>query len=338
MRARSILAALALCVGCSVGPDLLEGLPCPCADGWQCDEAAGICIRGAHDGGVDPPRDGATPEPPAPLATTCWVRPEGCDWSREGFTLVDQFGDDRFTDGEARNATFSPDGCSVYYSLRGDIYRVTRSGPREPYGAPEPIASVNGATAYLDAPSLSPDALELFVASDEGVSGTRSVLRAARGTATSAWGPLEEVTALSPPALVTWEPRLAPHGLRLYYAPDDGVQFIHVGERDALGRDFAPPTRVVIEGLEPGYDTNRPSVTHDERVLVGVQQRHADEPTRIGFYVTRSDWNAAWRRAQPLPSSVSLARVGDLSVSPDGCEVLVRSQLSTATTLSYVDP
>ncbi|MDQ3033574.1 MAG: hypothetical protein M3Y87_14235 [Myxococcota bacterium] len=338
MRARSILAAFALCLGalgCSVGPELLEGLPCPCVDGWYCDEVAGICIRGARDGGVDPSRDAATPRPPA---TTCWVRREGCDWSREGFTLVDQFGTDRFTNGEARNATFSPDGCAIYYSVRGDIHRVTRSGPREPYGAPEAIAAVSGGATWVEAPSVSPDELELFVASDEGVTGTRSVLRAARGAAMSTWGPLERVTVLSPPALVTWEPRLAPHGLRLYYAPDDGVQFIHVAERDALGVDFAPATRVLIEGLEPGYDTNRPSVTHDERVLVGVQQRHADEPTRIAFYVTRPDWMAAWSRAQPLPSSVSLARVGDLSVSPDGCEVLVRSQLSTATTLSYVDP
>lgn len=351
---RAALGCAAL--GCTVTPDLFEGLPCPCPAEWTCDEAANVCVRGdrpdagtdagleagldaaVDDAAVDGATDAGPSGPPPPLATTCWVRSTGCDWSVDGFTLVDELGTDRFVDGEARNATFSPDACEIYYARRGDIYRVTRTGPRAPFGTEEEVSAFNGAATTVEAPSLSPDGLEAFVASDDGVTLTRAVFRSRRSTPTGAWGPLERMTALSPTEWVTWEPRLAPHGRRLYYAPDNGVQFIHVSERATLGEDFPAPTRVTLVGLEAGYDSNRPSVTHDERLLVGVQQQHLEMATRTGFYATRADWRGAWSRTRPLPATISLASVGDLAVSPDGCEVLVRSQLGTATTLHYVDP
>ncbi|MCA9607463.1 MAG: hypothetical protein KC619_17775 [Myxococcales bacterium] len=345
-----MVSLLLFATGCSLSGDLFEELPCPCGSGWTCDDARDVCVRedtfdaGATDGSVtdaastDGGIDAGPEGPPPPVATTCWLRAETCDWTVRGFTLVEDTSAGSFTNGLAENATFSPDGCRVYYAEDGDLHRVERTGPGMPFGPVVSLDSVNTMEAVEEAPSIGPDGLELFFASDDGTRGQRSVYRAIRAAPDLPFEPRVRVASTATPGERGWEPRIAPHGLRLYYAPTGAVQFIHVLERRALGDELGPPISVPLDGVEPAYATNRPSVTHDDRVLVGVQQVTGDILTRRPFYATRPDWQASWSRVAPLPAVTGMTVIIDVAVSPDGCEVLARDATDTATTLRYVDP
>lgn len=64
---RSVVLAFCsmVCAGCVVEPLDLEGRRCPCAEGWTCDAAANVCVRGgvdasSRDGGTDAGRADAS--------------------------------------------------------------------------------------------------------------------------------------------------------------------------------------------------------------------------------------------------------------------------------------
>ncbi|MFK7991160.1 MAG: TolB family protein [Sandaracinaceae bacterium] len=347
MRFGPALYASVMVAACVVPADLYEGLPCPCGAGRVCDEAQNACVPAEdapHDAGpaldagpapdAGPEQDagpdaGPLPAPPPPLSTRCWTSIEFCDWSAD-FALVEETGPRAFSVSGAAEPSFSPDGCRVYFEVLNDLMVAERPGPGMPFGAPEPLSGINSANSE-DAPSITPDGLELFFATNQDApTGTfRRVFRAARDDTSSAFAVLGPVDVLNGGWTNTWEPNLAPHGLRLYYAPDDGVQFIRVAERGALGDAFAAPRVVQPAGLEPGYSTNRPSVTHAERLLVGVQQVRELHATRVAFYATRPHWRAPFGAVREVPFERRDAELADIGVSPDGCELIVREDLET---------
>lgn len=364
-------SALFLVGACSTPDDLLTDQACPCIEGWFCDlaQSPNVCVQGeARDAGTDardagdvdagvrdagaedagPMDSGAfdVPDagpgaPPPPQSTRCWVQESTCDLSGD-FRFEPVPDDSNFTDDNAANVAFSPDACELLFArnvdpdVRFDIFRVEREGPGGSWSPQMAIAELN-TTVDEDAPSMSPDGLEFFVASNRA-RPLRRVHRFTREAIGDAWNSDSDIVAtLDIEGSTSWEPRLAPHGLRLYVALDiDDRQRIRVLNRPELGADFGDYETLTFEGIPADHSNNRPSVTHDGRVLVGIHQSDPlDGGTRRVFYATRPNWNAEWSEAQALPVTVGSEGMRDVGISPDGCEVIARTTTGTATLLRY---
>lgn len=312
---------------CETGQSCVDG-QCAGGDGGvdaTVDGMVDAVVSDASDGGVD---SGLDPEPPPPVSTRCWAEAETCDWSRPGFRFA-EVATGNFIDPDAANVAFSPDACSLYLARNDgvdfDVSRVDRDGPGGEFGVETPLTTNINTVADEDATSLGPNGLELFVASNRGPSGFRRVHRFERESTDADWEPNGvRIGSLEIAGSTSWEPRLAPHGLRLYVALLTGVQWISVIERASLDDEFGPPQMLDLQGITPSYSINRPSVTHDGRILVGVQQ-DADSATRRAFFSTRDGWNEEWSPIRVLPVTVGADGMRDIGVSPDGCEVIVRT-------------
>ncbi len=294
----------------------------------------------AADGPTDAPGDSGSVAP-APVSTKCWRGAgQSCDWTVDKMTFrrVDT-GD--FTDAEAGNATFSPDACRIYFTSgaysTSEIAYVERSAPAGTFAPEVRIMGANDPAFTDESPSVTPDGLQLFFVSDRSES-KRKVFRSERNDLTEPWGSATEEPALNFDTVVNaWEPRVAPHGLRLYYAPDAVEQQIRMAKRTSFSEPFGDPQLVNIVGKTEGFSTNRPSVSQDERLLVGVQQPPLMGMMREAFYMTRDDWNAPWSAIREVPINFGSGIARDIAVSPDGCEVIVRDY-SEAAMFEYVTP
>lgn len=111
----------------------------------------------------------------------------------------------------------------------------TRAGPEDAFAEDDAIRASLPVGFH---PWLSSDGLELFVAQD-GTSGTRSILRAARSSRGLGFGP---ATPLALSAMRVDSPRLSPDGRMLLYLDlDNGLMR---AERPARGEPFGEPARV----------------------------------------------------------------------------------------------
>lgn len=314
-----------------------------CADGL-CEDLDGGLMADVVDAIPSDVPDAGPPNPPPPPSMECWVQTETCDWTTPGFRF-DEVLTGSFTNYEAGNVAFSPDACELLYALQVDgpfdVFRSARTSAGGEFGPAVPIAEVNLPGVSDEAPSLGPDGLELFIASTRVASRLRRVHRFARVSTSDPWGTGVPIPTLQIADTNGWEPRLAPHGLRLYVALEESdEQWLHVVERDALSAEFGEPARIPF-AFSAGSNTNRPSVTQDGRVLVFIQQVGEDSNSRRAYYATRADWRADWGPAIMLPAAVGAAGMRDIGVSPDGCELVARtSTASTArsTILRYVEP
>ncbi|MBO6940650.1 MAG: hypothetical protein JJ863_37095 [Deltaproteobacteria bacterium] len=133
-RLRSLVSSLAIvAAGCVLDDVTLEGLECPCADGWVCDEARNLCVESLEpDGG---PVDAGDPTVDAGLEED--GGPSGDDGGP-----TDAFSPDEGVDAFSPFTTI-PDGAS----LRVDV------GPTESAGWPSlldngmmvgPVGTVEG--------------------------------------------------------------------------------------------------------------------------------------------------------------------------------------------------
>lgn len=342
-RVPPLLLGCVVAFGCVV-PDLLDDRPCPCASGWFCDVARSRCVPGAaRDAAVtdasvardaaDDARTDAGRDP----ARRCWRRPDACSWDTAGF----RFDEDPASNLGAvfgRMALLSPDACAVYYGLSGAVERRERAAAGAPFGDRIVLTALNQMGTTTQTATITPDGLEILFVTNRVATG--EIYRSTRPTLSDGFSiPVRAEDLLTPGVTsIHYDPALSPDGLTFYFAPViDGFQRLYAAERRVSGTAFEMPQEIDLAplGLAPTVQAvYRPTVTSSGRVMLFG----AVGTGRDLLYTTRAAPGAPWGRAAALPTGLfTTERLSDASVSPDGCEVLVRTE-TRLVHLVYVEP
>lgn len=344
--------------GCTLPDGLLEDRACPCLEGWYCGPA-GVCVQGAApdggqpdagddaggidagaDGALDATLDGGLPMPPV----ACWTRPAGCDWTAPGARFVERADSTFSALGSISNPAFSPDGCVVFFGRGspGDIYRVRRASAAEPFGAEQAVDELNREDVRDAHATVGPDLLEvLFTSNRDDPESRARIFRSRRLSPAAAWSIPELAMELDLPGYDLYDPHLAPHGLQFFFSPSaPGDQSLWVADRDDPSEAFGAPRRlpdpvgIGVGGMTTGLA--EPATNFDGTLLVFIE---AQEPRAFKMhYRTRDHWRGDFGDARRVPSEFTDTHdIYDMGLSPDGCELVVRSEDGQLVHLVYAD-
>lgn len=220
----------------------------------------------------------------------------------------------------------SADGHVLFYIRGGDVWRATRAGPGDGFGAPVLDAELGLNTQAPESKlSFSADELAVYLSTDrQGGVGGHDVWRLTRSHAGEAY---------ASPALVhdvnsgthDFDPHVSGDELRLYHAPYLGdTQEIVVSTRDAVDQPFAPPTPVM--GVNSSAGDADPALSKDELVIVFSSVRSGVNDLYIAVRPTSE---AAFLEPEPLTGvNDPDAADGDPYVAdtPLGCELFFASK------------
>ncbi|MCA9657244.1 MAG: PD40 domain-containing protein [Myxococcales bacterium] len=220
----------------------------------------------------------------------------------------------------------SADGHVLYFIREGDVWRATRAGPGEAFGAPELDTQLGlNTTAPESKLSFSADELAVYMATErQGGVGGYDVWRLTRS---------DVGAAFSEPALVDdvnsdkhdFDPHVSGDELRLYHAPYLGEkQEIVVSTRDAVDQPFSPPTPLM--GVNSPAGDADPALSEDELVIVFSSARSGVNNL---YVAVRPSLDAAFLEPEPLTGiNDPDAADGDpyVAATPLGCELFFASK------------
>ena len=202
-----------------------------------------------------------------------------------------------------------------------DVFQATRATKASAWSTPvsiPPISSTGTETKF----SVTADGLYGVVGSDRtgSVNGSLDVWEATRVTADGAWSaPLQTHLGKVNTGGSDHDPTISGDGLRLYLAPQNGVQAIQVATRASRNDNFAAP--VTITELYSGYGDGDPALSADELVIAFSSGRPATRGGGNIWYAVRASTTAAWSAPLPLDDLNTDGYEGDPTLSSDGCRV-----------------
>lgn len=202
-----------------------------------------------------------------------------------------------------------------------DVFQATRATKSSAWSTPmsiPPISSTGTETKF----SVTADGLYGVVGSDRtgSVNGSLDVWEATRATPDGAWSaPLQTHLGKVNTGGADHDPTISGDGLRLYLAPQNGIQAIQVATRASRGDNFETP--VTITELYSGYGDGDPALSADEQIIAFSSNRPATRGGSNIWYAVRTSMTAAWSAPLPLDDLNTDGYEGDPTLSSDGCRV-----------------
>jgi hypothetical protein len=176
----------------------------------------------------------------------------------------------------------------VHFDERsGDGGDVDSSMSLGPFGPATLITTVLTGFANDD-PAISPDGLELYVATMMGAA-TEDIYVSTRATRGAPWSPLTKVAELSSDTRTDKAPELSADGLSLYYLSDNDIV---EATRVAVGAPWSPQ----LTGIDGPFGT--PAVCDDQRQLF---LRTGDDGAQDIVVTRRDSQSSSWPAPELVP-------------------------------------
>jgi hypothetical protein len=228
--------------------------------------------------------------------------------------------------GYDRDPFLTADELVLYFSsvrdpdnLTGDMLVAKRPSTGVPFAAAQ-TESEFSSTGFESKVSITADGRYAVIGSDRAGSMLVDVWAFERDLPTDPWGTATQthLTAVNS-ADYDHDPTISADGLRLYLAPNPGVQRIAVATRLERDDDFGAPQ--ILTALDSGMGDADPSPTPDERILVFASSRTA--PVLLGniWYATRNSTSGVFGTPVMVPDVNTELAEGDPHLSTDGCRL-----------------
>ena len=196
-----------------------------------------------------------------------------------------------------------------------------RTDPDAAFGAPIIVAGIEEPMSLEGRTSVADDRRQAVFSSNRGAAGFYELFMVRRDLPSDPWGAPEPLPMVGVPMVDNFDGVLAPHGLRFYWAPQSPGegQHIHVASRPDIDGELVGEG---VLGELFGLEESEPAVTADGRTIVYIA--YSDVSSDLMF-ATRADWRVPFGAPMQVPGSfLDAGHEAESTVSPDGCEVILR--------------
>jgi len=199
----------------------------------------------------------------------------------------------------------------------GDVWTARRTSAQAPFDAPSIVAEVSS-SAFETSPAISLDGLTLYYGSDRsGGLGEVDIWQVTRPDRNSAWGDLQNVTALNSSAKDIPRP-VGQHDLVMPLGSqrdsDAGYQTF-LAARPGVTQPFGTPT--IVAGLAANQDAVADGFLTDDGLTLFYSVTPSGEAPDL-FVATRAATGAPFSQPAPLTQLNTSSEERDPWLSPDG--------------------
>jgi len=244
----------------------------------------------------------------------CWDR-----WRTGTLVVAEPRKLDELGTGKHTNPSIAADGLTLYFEnvdANDDVFSSTRTEHDAAWSAPARVAAL-ATTAREGRFSTSGDGRFGVLTSGRG--GDMDLWTTERTSTTAPFGAPTQALVMSLRTTKNeLDPELSPDGLRIYYAPLDGMQRIRMARREP-GGVFAVAAE--LAELQISSAVADPTLSPDETVIAFSSGATAGENDL--YYAVRTNRDATFGEPRAIPAINRAPNIndGDIDLSADGCEI-----------------